>query len=117
MDQLRAACALVAERARHVRIEKRRIPEYAASLQLDVPAVERHAEGSREHRAAFWLTLDAINFGSGWFPTLDKRPGRSGYFTIEAGLREHGPWTRGGASGDHGRRARARPWARTRTMS
>jgi hypothetical protein len=37
---------------------------------------------------AFWLTLDAINFGSGWFPTLRKRAGRSGYFTIAAGLRE-----------------------------
>ena len=28
------------------------------------------------------LTLDAINFGSGWFPTLRKRPGCSGYFTV-----------------------------------
>jgi putative queuosine salvage protein len=41
--------------------------------------------------------LDAINFRSGWFPTLRKRPGRSGYFTIAAGLSErfeaHGPWT------------------------
>ncbi len=50
---------------------------------------------AREERAAFWLTLDAINFGSGWFPTLRKRDGRSGYHTIAAGLRErfaaHGP--------------------------
>ena len=30
----------------------------------------------------FTLTLDAINFGSGWFPTLRKRPGCSGYFTV-----------------------------------
>jgi Potential Queuosine, Q, salvage protein family len=34
------------------------------------------------------LTLDAINFGSGWFPTLRKRPGRSGYHTIATGVRE-----------------------------
>ena len=26
-------------------------------------------------------TAEAINFGSGWFPTLRKRPGRSGYAT------------------------------------
>jgi hypothetical protein len=53
--------------------------------------------GTREELAAFWLTLDAINFGSGWFPTLRKRRGRSGYFTIASGLRkrfkEHGSWS------------------------
>ena len=32
--------------------------------------------------AAYLLTLDTINFGSGWFPTLRKRPGCSGYFTV-----------------------------------
>jgi hypothetical protein len=50
-----------------------------------------------EDLAAYWLTLNAINFGSGWFPTLRKREGRSGYYTIAAGIRErfseHGPWT------------------------
>jgi hypothetical protein len=49
--------------------------------------------GTREERAAFWMTLDAINFGSGWFPTLRKRSGHSGYFTIAAGVRDHGPWS------------------------
>jgi hypothetical protein len=43
------------------------------------------------------VTLDAINFGSGWFPTLRKHEGRSGYATIAAGVRarfsEHGPWS------------------------
>nr|WP_257463188.1 queuosine salvage family protein [Archangium lipolyticum] len=35
------------------------------------------------------LTLDAINFGSGWFPHLRKRPGASGYFTVAGGLTDH----------------------------
>jgi hypothetical protein len=52
------------------------------------PATEL-VEGDREARAAFVLCLDAINFGSGWWPTIRKRPGRSGYFTIAAGLTEH----------------------------
>jgi hypothetical protein len=43
------------------------------------------------------LTLDAINFGSGWFPTLRKRPGSSGYYTVAWALadhfRAHGPWS------------------------
>ncbi|MGH2895566.1 MAG: queuosine salvage family protein, partial [Solirubrobacteraceae bacterium] len=42
----------------------------------------------RETRAAYWLTMDAINFGSGWFPTLRKRGNLSGYNTIAAALRE-----------------------------
>jgi len=32
------------------------------------------------------VTVDAINFGSGWFPTLRKRDGRSGYFVDLAAL-------------------------------
>jgi hypothetical protein len=47
------------------------------------------------------LTLDAINFGSGWFPTLHKRTSEgepvSGYFTVSWALadhvRAHGPPT------------------------
>ncbi len=37
---------------------------------------------------AFVICLDAINFGSGWWPEIRKRPGHSGYFTIAAGLTE-----------------------------
>lgn len=34
------------------------------------------------------IALDAINFGSGWFPVLRKRPGLSGYQTIATACRE-----------------------------
>jgi hypothetical protein len=96
LERLRTSCAAVAEHAEHVRIEHDAIPRYAASLPGESPAVEGDPHptgGTREERAAFWLALDAINFGSGWFPTLRKPAGRSGYFTIAAGMREHGPWT------------------------
>jgi hypothetical protein len=77
------------------------IPGYAERLSAEPapdpaagPDAQPHVtDGSREDRAGFWLTLDAINFGSGWFPTLRKRPGRSGYHTIASGLRGHGPWS------------------------
>ncbi len=104
MRQLRLACAAVAGRAQHVAIEHAEIAPYAAALPLEAPAPapdpEAHLlEGSREQLAAFWLTLNAINFGSGWFPTLRKRPGRSGYFTVASGIRERfavaGPWSAG----------------------
>jgi hypothetical protein len=101
MDELRAACAEVAARARFVRVQIEAIPAYAAGLVCDPAKVtgtpEAFRGATREQRAAFWLTLDAVNFGSGWFPTLRKRDGRSGYHTIAAGLRDrfgaHGPWS------------------------
>jgi hypothetical protein len=102
VDEIRGACAWVAHRARHVRVQSAAIPAYAASLDVipsdDGADPEAHVTaGSREQRAAFWLTLDAINFGSGWFPTLRKRPGQSGYLTVAGGLTDrfaaHGPWS------------------------
>jgi putative queuosine salvage protein len=99
LERLRTGCAMVADRAKQVRVEAGAIPAYAASLPGGGWADEADPHlrsGSREERAAFWLTLDAINFGSGWFPTLRKALGRSGYFTIAAGIREHGPWSASG---------------------
>ena len=92
---IRAACAAIAGEARHVRIAGGRLEAYAHSLgpvpgyppyTLDLPAEE-------EARAAIALTIDAVNFGSGSFPTLRKRDGRSGFYTIALGLCDHGPWT------------------------
>jgi hypothetical protein len=97
LTRLRVACASVAERARHVRIVHEAVPDYARSLPEPPDAAGDPELAPDENRAAFWITLDAINFGSGWFPTLRKRPGQSGYFTIAAGLRERfqriGPWS------------------------
>lgn len=53
-------------------------------------------EGSAEEVAAYFLTLDSINFGSGWSPTLRKRRGCSGYATVASALadrfRAEGGW-------------------------
>ena len=105
MDELRAACAEVARRARRVHVRGDEVTEYAASLPLgaaapDVnpdPGLDEPPGASCEARAAHWLTLDAINFGSGWFPTLRKPDGRSGYATVAAAWRARrdaeGPFT------------------------
>jgi hypothetical protein len=102
-DELRAAATEVARRARSVRIDTAAIAPYAVALDLPGapdPAAQADVEpagSTRADRAAFWLTLDAINFGSGWFPTLRKRDGRSGYGTIAAAWRRRldaeGPFT------------------------
>ncbi len=85
-----------------MRIDEKALQAYAAGLSAVAeppppdPATEL-VEGDREARIAFVLCLDAINFGSGWWPTICKRPGHSGYFTIAAGLterfRDGGPWS------------------------
>ena len=93
-DQVRAACARVAARARHVRIDEHAIAAYARTLPAHSPPAPDLEPGTPdEQRAAFGLQLNAVNFGSGWFPTLRKPPGLSGFRTVEAGLRAHGPWT------------------------
>ena len=93
-DDVRAACAAVAERARQVRIREDAIEAYAATLPAESPPAPDLAPGEPdERRAAFQITLNAVNFGSGWFPTLRKQPGMSGFRTVEAGLRERGPWS------------------------
>jgi hypothetical protein len=106
-DDIRAAAARVAQAARHVRIREQAIAGYARTIPSVAPpapdlegacrqGIRQHAGGPRadeETRAAFSLQLNAINFGSGWFPTLRKQPGMSGFRTMEAGLRARGPWT------------------------
>lgn len=97
-DGVRAACAWVAERARSVWIDEKAIEDYAAGLPG--PATEvgpaPFAEDP-ETAAAFVICMNAINFGSGWWPTIRKRPGLSGYGTMAAGVTErfaqNGPWT------------------------
>lgn len=90
---LRAAAALVAERARSVRIDLAAIPAYATLLQTEtIPAGDGPAapwtSGTTEQICAFVIGLGAINFGSGYFPELEKRPGLSGYRTLELCLVE-----------------------------
>ncbi len=101
VDAVREACRVVAEQAGHVQIKSQAIAAYAAGLPpvADVPGLDPVAhfiEGDAEAVAAVVLCIDAINFGSGWWPTVRKRPGRSGYLTMASGLadrfRARGPW-------------------------
>ena len=91
-DDIRAGAARVAAAARHVRIDEDAIETYARTLSGTAPPAP-DIEGDDETRTAFSLQLNAINFGSGWFPTLKKPGGLSGFRTMEAGLKRRGPWT------------------------
>ncbi len=85
-----------------MRVEPERTAAYIGTLPVEPPAHDPDpdvhlTDGTREELTAFWLTLDAINFGSGWFPTLRKRDGRSGYYTVATAVRDRfsakGPWS------------------------
>ncbi len=101
LDDVREGCRAAAEEASHVRIRRERLAEYAAALPEERlrPALDRehHFIGTPPETVAYFLTLDAINFGSGYFPFLRKLPGHSGYFTIATALKQRfearGPFT------------------------
>lgn len=96
-DEVRAGCAWVAERARSVRIDESAIEAHAAGLVGGGELGEFSSAADPEGAAAFAICMNAINFGSGWWPTIRKRPGHSGYATMAAGVEERfaeaGPWT------------------------
>lgn len=101
-DEIRAACARVAARARWVRLDEAALAAYARTLEdAPLPGYDRshHYWGAPEGVVAYLVTLDAVNFGSGYFPHLVKRPGLSGYFTVALALKARfearGPWRAG----------------------
>jgi hypothetical protein len=96
-DEVRGHCAEVAASARFVTIEMAKLGVIAPAAPPVLDRRRHYLEGPREDVAAYLLTLDTINFGSGWFPTLRKRPGSSGYYTVAWALadkfRASGPWS------------------------
>jgi hypothetical protein len=101
-DDVRRAAAEVSRRARFVRIDPDRLEALAARLAEEAPPLPDY-DGAHHHRGtpastlAFNLSLDTINFGSGFFPYLRKRGTLSGYFTVATALTQRfdakGPWS------------------------
>ena len=92
-EQVRTACNSVAERSMHVHINYDRVASYASLLpieQAQSPELDpqSHYLNHGDDTAAFFLILDTVNFGSGYFPLLRKRPGMSGYFTVAHSLND-----------------------------
>ena len=92
-DEIRDGCRQVAEKAARVRIDQARLAQYARDFPIaEIGAATldpaTHYLGHGKDTVAFILALDAINFGSGYFPHIRKRPGHSGYFTMAAGLND-----------------------------
>jgi hypothetical protein len=97
LDEVRRSCERIAAEARWVAIDLDGLAEVEPDVAPALDPERHYLEGTRAEVACYLLTLDAINFGSGWFSTLRKRPGCSGYFTVAWALadhlRENGPWS------------------------
>jgi hypothetical protein len=89
--RLRAAVATVADRATTVRIDHDALDRLAADLAPDDPPLlpEEVPAGNDEALAAEVMAWNAVNFGSGWFPQLRKRPGLSGARSLAEALADH----------------------------
>jgi hypothetical protein len=101
-DRVRAASAEIAASARSVTIALDALETLDPGPLPELDAERHYLEGEPEDVARYLLALDAVNFGSGWFPTLRKRRGAdgtaiSGYFTVAWGLADRfralGAWT------------------------
>jgi hypothetical protein len=94
LQQVRDSCRTVAENASFVHIANERISSYAASLPhqlISIPPIDTacHYLGHGNDTVTFFLILDTINFGSGYFPHICKLGGMSGYFTVASYLNNH----------------------------
>jgi hypothetical protein len=89
---LRQASAHVAENARWVQINISKLMQYPESLILNAPMTHSsdiHWLGHGDDTLIYFLILDSINFGSGYFPYLNKHGSMSGYVTIANCLKEY----------------------------
>ncbi|MEM8931608.1 MAG: queuosine salvage family protein [Acidobacteriota bacterium] len=105
-ERVRSSCRRVAETARHVRIDSLALDAFAGRLADDpfaLPTLDRNThidddvEAGGERTVAFFMVLEAVNFGSGSFPALRHTSELSGYFTVAGAIarrfRELGPFT------------------------
>ena len=82
----------MASRAEHVALDVGALDRLAGRLSPTAPPLlpeERPVSDSDYEIAAQVLAWNTVNFGSGWFPQLRKRPGLSGARTLAASLADH----------------------------
>ncbi|MEY2474068.1 MAG: hypothetical protein QOK28_3397 [Actinomycetota bacterium] len=94
LRNLRNAAATIADDARRVRVVSHAIPSAAAHLAplvragINVDPAYFLVGPQQDVVANYVLTINAINFGSGWHPHLAKDPGSSGSRTMMRRIRD-----------------------------
>jgi hypothetical protein len=96
-EEVRQTAAQIAADARWVRVDEAALGVVHRAPPPKLDPAAHYLEGSEADVATFLVCLDTVNFGSGWWPTIRKRTGMSGYFTMATGMAErfraHGAWT------------------------
>lgn len=92
--EIRRSCEKVVENARWIHVNEVEVDLYPEKLLLARSedgghTQEHHLLDDSDRTLEYFLILDAINFGSGYFPFLNKEQGVSGYFTVAKRLKEH----------------------------
>lgn len=94
-EEIRIACREVVAAARWVRVDDAALGRIPPGEPPTLDPADHFLEGPPGAVATYVLALDAVNFGSGWFAELARRPGGFGYETVAAALAERfraGPW-------------------------
>lgn len=104
VDEVRQSARYVSQHAKHVRINEAELERYAETIRDNIgePYVDslHHYHADIESILLYIFCLDSINFGSGYFPYLQKRmrdngETMAGYFTVASYLKdafEHRVW-------------------------
>ena len=86
-DVVRRHCAAVATASRWIEIDAEALASPGSTEGLDPDL--HFLDGEPEEVARYVLVLDTVNFGSGWFDSLDLPPGQSGTVAVTRALTEH----------------------------
>jgi len=91
-SQVRESCKSVAENSRWVMIDYDRVLMYPERILTGRPpslthSAEHHYLEAGDDTLKFFIILDTLNFGSGYFPFLAKEAGFSGYYTVATKLK------------------------------
>ena len=94
LDQIRDSCEFVADNSRWVSLNMDRVMMYPEillrSAKFDLQhSKEHHYLGKGDDTLRFFIILDTINFGSGYFPYLNKEKDVSGYYTVAKRLTDY----------------------------
>lgn len=92
-DEIRNKSEKVARNARWVSVSEEKLLLYPEIIGLAEETVldhteEHHLLNRAEDTLRYFIILDTINFGSGYFPFLHKSEGISGYFTVARRLKD-----------------------------
>ena len=76
-EEVRRTAQEIAAGARWVTVDESALGNVLPAPPPRLDPAAHYLEGSEEDVATFLVCVDTINFGSGWWPTIRKRPCRS----------------------------------------